>query len=102
MTWTKPENLYHAISTISHLRRDPTSEIERVYIPGPYISLVQAKAAVQSCLFDSGYEREWSSMRPSRRKWKALLYGAFCNRNVAIWNTAIPNPDHGTNIILSN
>lgn len=61
MTSTKPESLYHVIFTISHLQRDPTSEIEKVRIPGTYVSLAQAKAAAHSCLFDAGYEKEWFS-----------------------------------------
>lgn len=58
---TAPDKLYHIVLTTSNIQRDPTSEIERIRIPGTYRSLEAAKSAAHSCLFDAGYEREWFS-----------------------------------------
>jgi hypothetical protein len=57
----EPENLYHIVLTTSNIPKDPNSEIEKIRIPGTYHSLETAKAAVHSCLFEAGYEREWFS-----------------------------------------
>jgi hypothetical protein len=54
-----PENLYHIILTTEHVENDPNSETEKIRILGTYGSLVAAKAAAHSCLFDAGYGREW-------------------------------------------
>ncbi|RHZ73297.1 hypothetical protein CDV55_101521 [Aspergillus turcosus] len=54
-----PENLYHILLTTSHITKNPNNIVEKVRIPGTYTSLLAAKAAAHSCLFDAGYEREF-------------------------------------------
>ncbi|KAL4788395.1 hypothetical protein BJX76DRAFT_176583 [Aspergillus varians] len=54
-----PENLYHIILTTTQTQKNPNNVIEKVRIPGTYTSLLAAKAAAHSCLYDAGYEREW-------------------------------------------
>ncbi|KAE8381473.1 hypothetical protein BDV26DRAFT_255274 [Aspergillus bertholletiae] len=52
-------DLYHIILSITHISKDPNNIVEKVRVPGSYISLRAAKAAAHSCLFDAGYEREF-------------------------------------------
>ncbi|KAL2869382.1 uncharacterized protein BJX67DRAFT_379400 [Aspergillus lucknowensis] len=54
-----PENLYHVLLTTSHITKNPNNVVEKVRIPGTYTSLLAAKAAAHSCLYEAGYEREW-------------------------------------------
>ncbi|GFF61438.1 hypothetical protein IFM51744_10684 [Aspergillus udagawae] len=56
---TIPEHLYHIILATSHITKNPNNIVEKVRIPGTYTSLLAAKAAAHSCLFDAGYEREF-------------------------------------------
>ncbi|KFY04506.1 hypothetical protein O988_00726 [Pseudogymnoascus sp. VKM F-3808] len=58
---TDLENLYHIVLTTSHIQKDPNSEIEKIRIAGTYCTPEAAKVAAHSCLFDSGYERDWFS-----------------------------------------
>ncbi|GAB1195748.1 hypothetical protein APSETT444_005011 [Aspergillus pseudonomiae] len=52
-------DLYHLVLSTTHISKDPNNIIEKVRIPGTYVSLRAAKAAAHSCLFDAGYEREF-------------------------------------------
>ncbi|KAL3442044.1 hypothetical protein BJX65DRAFT_287670 [Aspergillus insuetus] len=54
-----PENLYHVLLTTSHIGKNPNNVIERLRVPGTYTSLLQAKVAAHSCLYEAGYEREF-------------------------------------------
>ncbi|KAJ0299642.1 hypothetical protein COL922a_013947, partial [Colletotrichum nupharicola] len=54
-----PERLYHVLLTISHIGKNPNNVVEKVRVPGTYTSLLAAKAAAHSCLFDAGYEKEF-------------------------------------------
>ncbi|KAL3443132.1 hypothetical protein BJX65DRAFT_312152 [Aspergillus insuetus] len=55
-----PETLYHVLLTTSHIDKDPHSPmIEKLLVPGTYTSLLQAKAAAHSCLYEAGYEKEF-------------------------------------------
>lgn len=56
---TTPENLYHILLTTSHMGKNPNNVVEKVRIPGTYTSLLAAKAAAHSCLYEAGYERDW-------------------------------------------
>jgi hypothetical protein len=53
-----PEHLYHVILAISHLSKDPSSQIEMLRVSGTYTSLSAAKAAAHRVLFEGGYEGE--------------------------------------------
>jgi hypothetical protein len=54
-----PENLYHVLLTVSHIGKNPNNVIEKLRVPGTYTSLLQAKAAAYSCLYEAGYEKEF-------------------------------------------
>jgi hypothetical protein len=54
----RSEQLHHVILTISHLVKDPFSQIEKLRVIGTYVSLPGAKAAAHRALFDAGYESE--------------------------------------------
>ncbi|KAL2787572.1 hypothetical protein BJX66DRAFT_353293 [Aspergillus keveii] len=55
-----PETLYHVLLTISHISKNPNDlMIENLRVPGTYTSLLQAKAAAHSCLYEAGYEKEF-------------------------------------------
>ncbi|KAL2856473.1 hypothetical protein BJY01DRAFT_203436 [Aspergillus pseudoustus] len=55
-----PETLYHVILTTSHIRKNATNNvIEKLRVPGTYTSLLAAKAAAHSCLYEAGYEKEF-------------------------------------------
>ncbi|RAL04676.1 uncharacterized protein BO80DRAFT_421930 [Aspergillus ibericus CBS 121593] len=54
-----PENLYHVLLTITRMNKNPNNIIETLRIPGTYTSLLAAKAAAHSCLYDAGYERDF-------------------------------------------
>ncbi|OJI99796.1 hypothetical protein ASPVEDRAFT_526573 [Aspergillus versicolor CBS 583.65] len=56
---TTPEHLYHVLLTTSHIGKNPNNVVEKVRIPGTYTSLLAAKAAAHSCLYEAGYERDW-------------------------------------------
>ncbi|KKK22690.1 hypothetical protein P175DRAFT_0527956 [Aspergillus ochraceoroseus IBT 24754] len=53
------DNLYHIILTTSHIQKNPNNVVEKVRVPGTYTSLMTAKAAAHSCLYEAGYERDW-------------------------------------------
>ena len=53
-----PEQLYHIILTVSHLAKDPNSQLEKLRVVGTYVSLPVAKAAAYRVLFEAGYESE--------------------------------------------
>ncbi|PWY72159.1 hypothetical protein BO94DRAFT_539283 [Aspergillus sclerotioniger CBS 115572] len=59
MTSKIPENLYHVLLTTTHINKNPNNIIETLRIPGTYTSLLAAKAAAHSCLYDAGYERDF-------------------------------------------
>ncbi|KAL4811787.1 hypothetical protein BDW67DRAFT_171305 [Aspergillus spinulosporus] len=61
-----PEHLYHILFTTSHIHNNPNNVVEKVRVPGTYISLSAAKAAAHSCLYDAGYEQEWFETYESR------------------------------------
>ncbi|KAL5358977.1 hypothetical protein BJX96DRAFT_147589 [Aspergillus floccosus] len=63
-----PENLYHVILTTSHISKDPNNVIEKVRIPGTYVSLLAAKAAAHTCLYDAGYERDFFAEYETKRE----------------------------------
>jgi hypothetical protein len=52
-------DLYHVLFTLSHLKRDPTAELQKVRICETYTSVKAAKAAAQRLLSDAGYEPQW-------------------------------------------
>jgi hypothetical protein len=55
-----PETLYHVLLTTSHISKNPNDlMIENLRVPGTYTSLLQAKAAAHSCLYEAGYEKEF-------------------------------------------
>ncbi|RAH58537.1 hypothetical protein BO85DRAFT_276300 [Aspergillus piperis CBS 112811] len=54
-----PEHLYHVLLTITRLNKNPNNLVEILRIPGTYTSLLAAKAAAHSCLYDAGYERDF-------------------------------------------
>jgi hypothetical protein len=55
-----PETLYHVLLTTSHVSKNPNDAmIEKLRVPGTYTSLLQAKAAAHSCLYEAGYEKEF-------------------------------------------
>ncbi|KAL3492130.1 hypothetical protein BJX62DRAFT_250874 [Aspergillus germanicus] len=55
-----PETLYHVLLTTSHISKNPNDPvIEKLRVPGTYTSLLQAKAAAHSCLYEAGYEKEF-------------------------------------------
>ncbi|KAL3455043.1 hypothetical protein BJX64DRAFT_298245 [Aspergillus heterothallicus] len=58
-TLQAPDQLYHVLLTISHIGKNPNNVVEKVRVPGTYTSLLAAKAAAHSCLFDAGYEKEF-------------------------------------------
>ncbi|GIJ99628.1 hypothetical protein Aspvir_003629 [Aspergillus viridinutans] len=53
------KQLFHILSTTSHLQKNPNNVVEKVRIPATYTNLQAAKAAAYRCLFDAGYEKEW-------------------------------------------
>lgn len=61
------QNLYTVILTTRHINKNPNNVVERLRVPGTYISLLAAKAAAHSCLYDAGYEREWFDIYETRR-----------------------------------
>ncbi|QKX63328.1 uncharacterized protein TRUGW13939_10498 [Talaromyces rugulosus] len=54
-----PEDLYHILLTTSHISKNPNNVVEKVRVLGSYTSLIAAKAAAHSCLYDAGYEEEF-------------------------------------------
>lgn len=59
-------DIYHVIFTISNLRQDPTSELQKVRVCGTYSSIKAAQAAAHQALFDAGYEQEWFKVFDSK------------------------------------
>lgn len=57
----EPQQLFHILFIKSHLQKDPNGHLQKLRIPGTYVSLTTAKKAAHQCLFDAGYEREWFS-----------------------------------------
>lgn len=55
------QQLFHILFIKSHLQKDPNGHLQKLRIPGTYVSLTSAKKAAHQCLFDAGYEREWFS-----------------------------------------
>jgi hypothetical protein len=61
------EALYHILLTISNIKHDPTSEIQKVRVCGTYVYLDRAKAEAHRVLFEAGYEKEWFTAFDARR-----------------------------------
>jgi hypothetical protein len=61
------ELLYHILLTISNIKHDPTSEIQKVRVCGTYVYLDRAKAEAHRVLFEAGYEKEWFTTFNARR-----------------------------------